>query len=298
MSIDQALTERREPWDLEIDWHLTNRCNFDCKYCHPQIRTLLNTNDGVEPSPEEAERAFSRIPPALVHMSGGEPLLFPGFSEMCKRLSRRHWISVNTNLSVNDEIRRFVAEVPPSRVKRIAAALHTEESERNHRSLDDFASNVIRVQMAGFPISALYVLHPTLLARASVEIPHLRRVGIQTVEAKLFKGAFEGRRYPDAYSAAERSAIQELTNDYDFVDAYLADQLGSFKGHQCSAGRTSFKVGVTGDVRRCATVSKAYGNLFDGSFHPEITDEPCSARRVLVLSQCLRYSMRPEIGGL
>jgi hypothetical protein len=56
---------------------------------------------------------------------------------------------------------------------------------------------------------------------------------------------------------------------------------------------SSFKVTVTGEVRRCASVPTGYGNLYDGTFRPaqESTGRP--ARRVLVLSQCLAYLVDP-----
>ncbi len=252
---------------------------------------MLNTNDGIEPTPVEAERAFSRLPPSLIHMSGGEPLLFPGFADLCRRLCRRHWISINTNLTVGGEVDKLVQHVPAARVSRIAAALHTEERQRNGLPLLEFARNVVVLQDAGFPVSALYVLHPTLLELAAIEIPQLRSLGVKRVDAKLFKGVYDKKRYPDAYSPRERDAIQHLKNDYRYVDAYLEQDLGSFKGTPCTAGRTSFKVSVNGDVRRCASVSTSYGNLYNGTFNPETADEECTARRVLVLSQCLRYSL-------
>ena len=37
-----AMTQAAAPWEWEFDWHLTNRCNFFCEYCHPQIRCVLN----------------------------------------------------------------------------------------------------------------------------------------------------------------------------------------------------------------------------------------------------------------
>ena len=79
-----------------------------------------------------------------------------------------------------------------------------------------------------------------------------------------------------------------------FNRPYL-DGMLSFRGQACTAGVTSFKVTVTGDVRRCASVPTGYGNLYDGTFRPAGANEPCPAKRVLVLSQCLSYLVDPPV---
>lgn len=45
-------------WEWEFDWHLTNRCNFLCEYCHPQIRTALNRKHLKEPPADLVVRRF------------------------------------------------------------------------------------------------------------------------------------------------------------------------------------------------------------------------------------------------
>src|SRR5262245_47773595 len=89
-----AMTQASAPWEWEFDWHLTNRCNFFCEYCHPQIRYVLNRKNLDEPPPELVVRRFDDLGRVcLVHMSGGEPFMFPGFVPLCAGLARRHFIS-------------------------------------------------------------------------------------------------------------------------------------------------------------------------------------------------------------
>jgi len=64
---------------------------------------VLNKKHLDEPAPELVVRRFEELDrTCLVHMSGGEPFLFPGFVEMCAGLTRRNWISINTNLASPD----------------------------------------------------------------------------------------------------------------------------------------------------------------------------------------------------
>jgi MoaA/NifB/PqqE/SkfB family radical SAM enzyme len=289
-----ATTQASAPWEWEFDWHLTNRCNFFCEYCHPQIRYVLNRKHLNEPEPELVVRRFNELGRVcLVHMSGGEPFMFPGFVELCDGLTRRHFISINTNLASPD-VPDFAKRVAPGRVAKIVAAIHQPERELRGMELDSYAANYRALRDAGFDVTALYVLYPPLLTRLAGDLDRLRELGVDHVRAKVFKGVYEGVRYPEGYTEAQKALILANSGEYVFNRPYL-DGLLSFRGQPCSAGVTSFKVTVTGDVRRCASVPTGYGNLYEGTFIPASINEPCPARRVLVLSQCLSYLVDPPV---
>jgi MoaA/NifB/PqqE/SkfB family radical SAM enzyme len=289
-----AMTQAPPRWDWEFDWHLTNRCNFYCEYCHPQIRYVLNRKHLDEPSPELVVRRFDELEKVcLVHMSGGEPFMFPGFVDLCVGLTRRHFISINTNLA-SDDVQDFASHVPPDRVAKIVAAIHMPERERLGHELDDYARNYLTLQSAGFDATALYVLYPPLLGRLAQDLDQLKELGVDHVRAKVFKGVYEGRRYPEGYTDHEKALILANSGEYVFNRPYM-DGMMSFRGQACTAGVSSFKVTVTGDVRRCASVPTSYGNLYGGTFRPAGDAAPCPAKRILVLSQCLSYLVHPPI---
>ncbi|WP_155387703.1 radical SAM protein [Catellatospora paridis] len=286
------MTQGAAPWELEFDWHLTNKCNFFCEYCHPQIRHVLNRKHLDEPPPELVVRRFEELGRScLIHMSGGEPFMYPGFVELCHGLTTRNFISINTNLA-SDDVEDFAARVPADRVAKIVAAVHMPERERLALELDAYAGNYLALRRRGFDVTALYVLYPPLLERVAGDIARLKELGVDHVRAKVFKGVYEGRRYPEGYTEAERALILANSGEYVFNRPYL-DGMLSFRGQRCTAGVTSFKVTVTGEVRRCASVASSYGNLYDGTFRPAQEYDPCPARRVLVLSQCLSYLVNP-----
>lgn len=283
-----AMTSAPAPWEWEFDWHLTNRCNFFCEYCHPQIRYVLNKKHLDEPDADLVVRRFDETGRAcLVHMSGGEPFLFPRFVDLCAGLTGRHYISINTNLAA-PEVADFARRVDPARVVKIIAAVHVPERERLGLELARYANDYRILRDGGFDVDALYVLYPPLLDRLADDLAVLAEAGVDHVRAKVFKGVYQGRRYPEAYTADERALILANSGDYVFNKPYM-DGLLSFRGRLCTAGVTSFKVTVTGDVRRCASVPTGYGNLYDGTFQPAAEPQPCPARRILVLSQCLAY---------
>src|SRR5690349_16237030 len=125
-----AMTQARAPWELEFDWHLTNRCNFFCEYCHPQIRFVLNRKHLNEPEPELVVRRSEEIgKTSLIHMSGGEPFMFPRFVDLCVGLTRSNYFSINSNLA-SEEVPEFADQVPAGRVAKIVAAIHMPERQR------------------------------------------------------------------------------------------------------------------------------------------------------------------------
>ena len=288
-----AMTSNPAPWEWEFDWHLTNRCNFFCEYCHPQIRYVLNKKNLEEPSAELVVRRFEELErTSLVHMSGGEPFLFPDFVDLCAGLTRRNWISINTNLASPELVADFAAKVDPSRVAKIVAALHVPERARLGLPLETYAESFRILRNAGFDVVSLYVLYPPLLSRLREDMDTLTRLGVEPLRAKVFKGVYEGRRYPEAYTDEERELVLANSGEYVFNKPYL-DGMLAFRDQPCTAGMTSFKVTVTGEVRRCASVPTSYGNLYEGTFQPAVAAEGCPARRVLVLSQCLAYLVDP-----
>jgi MoaA/NifB/PqqE/SkfB family radical SAM enzyme len=290
-----AMTQAPAPWEWEFDWHLTNRCNFYCEYCHPQIRMVLNRKHLTEPTPELVVQRFDELGKVcLVHMSGGEPFMFPGFVALCEGLSKRNFISINTNLASTD-VEDFATRVPPARVAKIVAAIHMPERELRGLELEDYARNYRTLRSGGFDVVALYVLYPPLLERLAEDLKKLRSLGVDHVRAKVFKGVHAGTRYPEGYTEEQKALILANSGEYPFNRPYM-DGMLAFPGQECAAGMTSFKVTVTGDVRRCASVRAGYGNLYDGTFQPAASPTPCPARRVLVLSQCLSYLVDPPIG--
>jgi MoaA/NifB/PqqE/SkfB family radical SAM enzyme len=278
--------------ELDVDWHLTNRCNFDCEYCHPQIKRVLNRRHLDEPSPEACVAAFDRLGRAChVSMSGGEPFLFPGFVELCEGLTRRHVISINTNLS-SPLVADFAARIAPERVVRIAAALHVAERERLGETEERFAASYRVLRDRGFPVLALYVLYPPLLQRAVGDLARLRSLGVDHIAGKVFKGRWASRTYPEAYTPAEREIVREVAGEYPYNEPYLRGML-RFKGEPCRAGSRSIKVMVTGDVHRCAAYGESLGNLYEGTVKLARSATPCGVNRVLVVSQCLANLVSP-----
>ena len=116
-------------YDLEADWTLLGTCNYRCGYCFLSPETL-GAKLRTFASPENWKRAFDATGYTwLIHMTGGEPSLYPGFVDLCAGLTERHFISVNSNLT-HASIESFAKRIKPARTSFINAGLHLEERDR------------------------------------------------------------------------------------------------------------------------------------------------------------------------
>ena len=115
-------------YDIEADWHLLNACNYRCAYCFLPPAVLGEKLQTVA-SPRQWQTAFHRTRLKwLLHMTGGEPSIYPHFVELCRLLTEDHFISINSNLT-NACLVDFAEKIEPKRVCFINAGMHLEERD-------------------------------------------------------------------------------------------------------------------------------------------------------------------------
>jgi len=99
----------------------------------------------------------------LLHLTGGEPSIYPDFPELCDLLSQDHYLSVNSNLT-HPSINSFAERVHPSRVHYVNAGLHPTERSR-HSGYSQFIRHADLLRKKGFPLFVSLVATPDVLAR-------------------------------------------------------------------------------------------------------------------------------------
>jgi len=282
--------------EIMFDWMLTDACNFYCDYCHPNIAVHKNEPAVHGKSSSEIAQSFLNVGrPIHLFMSGGEPTMFPNFVDFCETIiSNGNRISMNTNLSLREVVADFSHRIDPKQVGQINAALHLMERKRQHMTLEDFATDIILLQEKGFPVDAFYVLYPPLLGRFDQDAAYLKRLGVERVAGKIFKGPYNGKIYPMGYSEEDRAIIKGYQNSsYKVTSDYLDDKQYKFIGRKCTAGAKFFKVNVDGNVQRCPADKESYGNIYQGTFNPDTRAKPCVTRKVLSVSQCNTFVQEP-----
>ena len=107
-------------YDIFANWRINLLCNFRCEYCFYSVfivdrkKQTINTDD--EYNIEKIVEGFNKTGLTwLVYISGGEPFLQPDFLELCRGLTEKHYISINTNLSTRN-IYDFAKHINPEKV--------------------------------------------------------------------------------------------------------------------------------------------------------------------------------------
>jgi MoaA/NifB/PqqE/SkfB family radical SAM enzyme len=283
---------------VEADWTLLHTCNFRCDYCFVPSQ-MLGEKIAIRASNEEWVSAFDRHDVNWhIHMTGGEPTVYPMFADLCERLTANNKISLNTNLT-GKSIDEFASRVSPGKVVFINAGLHHKERSARGK-LVHFVERARQLAEKDFNLMVSAVMSPNFIENAEAVRLELQRYGIVMVP-KILRGSFEGQIWPRAYSPFQRKAVlrfldlaekelerlqdrggQEMTIDlrldrrllgegegllYKLRDAFseTAALEKMFQGKVCGAGRSFVSINSAGDVHRCSSKLNL-GNLLKGTF--------------------------------
>jgi MoaA/NifB/PqqE/SkfB family radical SAM enzyme len=296
-------------YTVEADWHLLDTCNYRCAYCFFGPETLgkkLRTFS----DPDGWRSAFDATGAIwLLHMTGGEPSIYPDFPELCERLTARHFISINSNLT-HPSLTDFSRRVDPSRVSFVNAGLHLQERELrgDHTA---FLRNADNLRARNFPLLVSLVATPSALVRFDEAIALLAPIGLFPIP-KLFRGTVNGETYPHAYSDLEKQRFRMLADcardSYRAVllqrdeplsidmlnDDLFLDGIPSYRDALCSAGERFVQILPNGDVHRCGG-SNSQGNILAGTFVRREASSPCDTQHCYYF--CNKYSDASPLRG-
>lgn len=298
---------RRLAYDVEADWLLLFTCNFRCPYCFfpPE---MLGERLVPHGTPADWEAGFAATRRRwLLHVTGGEPFLHPSFVELCDRLARRHVLSINTNLS-HPSVDAFAATIDPTRVHFLNAAVHPEQRTR-HGGLAPFVERVHRLRDRGFMVLASVVMTPDAIERFPALDHGLRRDGIVAIP-KAARGDWSGRRYPEAYTPAERAAIArwldaarpayarewawmgEAPTIAMLSDDRLLESVPDYRGRACGSGQTFVRIDPDGTVLRCGS-GERLGNVLARTVRLRDRPTPCDTTYCPYF--CEKYTRPPFV---
>lgn len=253
-------------------WHINDYCNFGCSYCFfpkyykedPHVGRL---------TPQEI---YNRLKDTGVNwylfMAGGEPMLYPRFPELVNLLGPENPIQISTNL-YNKNVKAFAEEVDPKAIFLINGSLHI--LHHNDKSLKKFLENYHMFAEKGFTIAVSYVTYPPLINRMKSDFEFLRREGVKYVLPLTYNGLYDGKQYPGNYTLEQLRTIRDLYQEP--LELLVGMEKMKFCGKLCKAGQGYYYMERDGEVYRCATIRKSYGNLFDGTFQLGKEPTPCTA---------------------
>ncbi len=255
-------------YDIEADWELLTTCNFRCPYCFVPPSGLAAKLKTYGTNTEWVEGFAATEKKWLLHITGGEPSIYPGFVDLCEKLTSFHYLSINSNLS-HRCIDAFAETINPKRVHFINAGLHYNERSAG-ASFDAFITRVHKLRKRGFCVLASSVMTPFLVRQFPEISKSFESYGLPLIP-KVLWGWFDGKIYPGAYSAHEKSLIREYLQkarqNYASVIAAMAetptidvlsddrllDPPRIYRGKLCGSGHNFVRIEANGAVVRCGS---------------------------------------------
>lgn len=277
-----------EPHEYQMLWITNQLCNFQCVYCSADPDLFLKgcptTKREVarQESPEVGKYSAEHIAKCFddsgkiwrIHlMGGGETFLYPQFLELAKALTQKHYIAITTNLSTPN-VYQFADVIWPDRVLHITASLHVMEREKRKNGVEEFIRKMLYLQNKGFNVSVHHVTYPPLFPRLLKDVHYFKAQGIENFYLRPFQGVYGERLYPESYTNEEKALINSCTMDAREVDMMTINAFGRI----CYTGYNSFGMDHAGNLSRCMSSSKKYGNFFTGRYHFDESPRPCPVR--------------------
>jgi len=247
-------------------------CNFDCSYCNQHTNDLSMTHHiDIDRFIQRLEKTGKTF---LVIVSGGEPFMIPNFVEFAGRVTQKHYLRVDTNMSLTKPCRQFAQTIDPGKVVEISFSTHIQERENSKINIMGLVDLVKEYQAKGFKIFGNYVAHPALLGRMEDDIKFFASHGI-TVLPTLYQGSYKGKLYSlDRANTAYTPQELELIGRLNPLALLI---LNSTYRKPCQAGSTALWLDENYEVSPCFMMRKTVklGHFYgDWGLFPKVIQCP------------------------
>lgn len=270
------------PHRVFLTWDIHYGCNYQCSYCNtpkpwdPPGKWDKNRDKIVYPDTDKLleiwQDIYNKYGSCEVHITGGEPFIYPSFLKLIHFLSAIHTLEIITNLStdVNDILKNVTAD----RV-RIGTTFHPEFVD-----LNEFLQKHLVLRKNGFETWANYVAYPPQMDKMAGFKKEFDKLGIP-FNMQPYMGNFNGKEYPAGYAAEELVHLKACYGNDDIVNTKTVEwktgtDYKKTKDKLCRMGQMYAKIYPNGDAYRCCGPhKKTIGNIFNGTF--KLLDEalPC-----------------------
>lgn len=250
---------------VQFEWNLLYACNFRCRYCFFTGKWeeygKRNVFPGLPALMKRWERMHALYGRSSMLMTGGEPFIYPEFIALIKELSVIHYpINISTNAS--GDMAGFSRAADPAKVS-VSLSFHPGFNE---------LSKVIELKKAlkkdGYDSEFInFVCYPAFFGDLDRWVDEAAAAG-ERLKVIPFCGEYNGVRYPDGYSDAEKKKLG--------IGAAWESNVKR-KGRACKAGVSSALIFPDFKVARCGQIGERFviGNFMDEGFRLLEKALPC-----------------------
>jgi organic radical activating enzyme len=272
--------------ELSFNWDIHWVCNYNCPYCwfagkweEAGRRSRVFPPETIIAAWERMHRLYG---PVKLSITGGEPFIYPRFDEIIEGISRHHFVEIISNLS--RDISGFIEKVKGRNVV-VNPSFHALSADS-----EDFIRKVKALREHNMVQAVTFLAWPPLvrdISRFQKEFEgHSIRLNLQP-----FNGEYEGRRYPESYTAEEKRIITPDLGERG--DKPFSLERTSTKGRLCNAGKKYGVIHPDGTVLRCGGMNAAdaaIGNIYSKDFRLNDRAKPCTAE----ICPCNEWAMLLE----
>ena len=261
--------------EISFNWDIHYRCNYRCPYCWFFGKWTEVEKQNIYPPLEQLigvwKKIYSLYGPVKISITGGEPFLYPKFTELIKELSQMHRIEIITNLSV--DIERFINEIRQA-VVNINPSFHSLYAD-----FDKFVSKVLLLKDRQMVESVSYLAWPPQIPLLQNYQERFNKFGI-SLSIQSFFGEYKGIKYPDGYTEQEKQIIMPQLGTRG-GKLFQTEPIIT-KGKRCAAGHRYGVIHPDGKVLRCGGMNSSMpegsiiGNLLDEDFRLLIEPSLCT----------------------
>jgi len=270
---------KRHPWvpdwfpaqvKYSIIWHCAGNCHFRCPYCF-NTGNWHNVPFSRNWTDEEALAAWQGV----AEQSGPCHITFSGLEpgedlDLIAPVLAWHYGSIQTNLSF--DLDRFMALMSPDRID-----LHPSFHPHAWRmDIAPFMEKVDALMEAGYEVPLIAVVaYPPYIPRLAEWAEIINARGIYAHVVPMVRAEYEGKAYPESYTAKERAVLDAVIPEGE----ECLRALEPLNISACGAGHVAAVVNWAGDLHRCGQVAgMGEQNLFrDGGIEWLPGPEACGA---------------------
>ena len=276
-------TVNKNNFDLEIDYLLTFRCNYDCSYCishdinHPYLKK--SSDEIIEALNFIFKQYLNKK--IKLRILGGEPFVYKHFLNLVNELSNNDFLQIViiTNLSISE---KTLHKLKVCKNIFISSSYHPEYSNNK-----DFVNKMKYLQNNGFKTSCSVSIHPDekYLKNSIYVLENLNGNIFPNFLSSMTESNINvfGKYY--TYSEKIKSAIKKYDNkvhSHDFKYEYIdktseifsisditINNKDNFKGLLCKAGHDKLHINERGDIFPAACFLNTrviLGNMFKNTF--------------------------------
>jgi len=251
-------------------------CNFTCEYCY-----WHNKGDSIKLNKQEAaddKIMLHKIIDRLQEKSdfefeffftpAAEVIALPYYRQAMQKLIQLEncrVVTAQTNLSWN--VKSFLEKIDQNLKHKIRFWATFHPTEMDESKQEKWIEKVRHLKNEGikFSVGAVGI---------KKNIPSIQKMKLVLDDLGIFFWVNAYKRYEGYYNVEEIEALESVDPFFKRNNQFILH-----KNKPCSAGKSSFYLTDTGDIRRCNWVDDIIGNIYDDNFQPFTENNLCEAAR-------------------